>query len=163
MSCDIKLLTLNIVCICANFWTIFFISDVFIGTIDFYHLYHFLWPWLRVTRPADSKALWLHSLRHFQLIRWNDNDVMFKQFKLNILVLLLSEIYWMRGSNCCFTDCIKNWMLSCIWTFIIHLFKCLQWLIMQERWLHVSFVNIEYLSIYGVFFVLFWVFFFFSS
>ena len=31
-----------------------------------------------------------------------------KQFKLNIRILVLSEIWWNKGYNCCFTDCVKS-------------------------------------------------------
>ena len=35
-------------------------------------------------------------------------DVAAKLFKLNILTLLLSEIYWVKRNNCCFIDWIKK-------------------------------------------------------
>ena len=46
----------------------------------------------------------------FPLIRMKF-DMMMKQFKLNILRLLLREIYGNKGNDCCFT-------LTCIWTFM---------------------------------------------
>ena len=35
-------------------------------------------------------------------------DLAMTQFKLNILRQLLTEIYGIKGNNCCFTDCIKQ-------------------------------------------------------
>ena len=35
-------------------------------------------------------------------------DLAMTQFKLNILRQLLTEIYGIKGNNCCFTDCIKK-------------------------------------------------------
>ena len=43
----------------------------------------------------------------FQLIRMK-TDLVLKQFKLNILILFLSEIWWIMGNNCRFSDCIKT-------------------------------------------------------
>ena len=54
-----------------------------------------------------SKPLGFISLYTFKLIRMK-SDVLFKQFKLNILIQVLSEIQWNKGNNCCFTDCIKK-------------------------------------------------------
>ena len=34
---------------------------------------------------------------------------MVKRFKLNVFRLLLSEMYRIKGSNSCFTDCILFW------------------------------------------------------
>ena len=44
----------------------------------------------------------------FQLI-WMKFNLLLKQFKLNIAILFLSEIYRSEGNNCCFTDFIKCW------------------------------------------------------
>ena len=45
-------------------------------------------------------------------------DVVMKQFKLNILRLLLSKIYWNKGNNCCFYWlCEKTLTLACIWIY----------------------------------------------
>ena len=67
----------------------------------------------------------------FQLIRLK-LEVVLKEFKLNILMLLLNQgIYGIKGNNCCFADFIKDtktpnhnrkqsthtWMLTCIQTF----------------------------------------------
>ena len=35
-------------------------------------------------------------------------DVMLKQFKIDVPILLLSEIYCNEGNNCCFTECLKK-------------------------------------------------------
>ena len=40
----------------------------------------------------------------FHLIRV-EFAVVLKKIKLNFLVLLLIEVYLMKGNNCCFTDC----------------------------------------------------------
>ena len=60
-----------------------------------------------ITRPAQSKTSWLYFLHTFQLTGM-EFDVMLKQFKLNILMLLLSEIFVIKGNICWFPDCIKK-------------------------------------------------------
>ena len=50
-------------------------------------------------------ASFLHTV--FKLNRI-DFDRMLKYFRLNILILLLIEIYKMKRSNCYFTDCVKK-------------------------------------------------------
>ena len=49
-----------------------------------------------------------------------------KHFKLNNLKLLLSEIYWNKGSNCCFTGFIRKLWYS-------HAFGCL-WIDLIQTW-----------------------------
>ena len=44
-----------------------------------------------------------------------------KQFKLNIRRLLLNQIEWNKGNNCCFTDCI--WM-DLIQTWLYNIYYC---------------------------------------
>ena len=43
----------------------------------------------------------------FQL-NWVKADEVVNQFKLNILMLILSQIPVMKGNNCCFTDSVKK-------------------------------------------------------
>ena len=59
----------------------------------------------------EAKAIGLIFLHPFHLIRINFEVVM-KQFKVNVLRLLLIESYWNKGNTCCFTDCIKNCNIS---------------------------------------------------
>ena len=47
----------------------------------------------------------------FRLVR-KKFEVMFKQFKLNILILILSESALIKGNSCCFTDCVNNVNIS---------------------------------------------------
>ena len=67
-----------------------------IGTIDFYHLYkyQFHWPllWLGSQDQLKAKPVWFIIFLTSPLIMMKFNVVL-KQFKLNILTLLLSEIY----------------------------------------------------------------------
>ena len=74
------------------------------GTIDFYHFSPFS---LTLTllcshkiRQKEKPVGLIFSLT-FHLVRM-EFDVMIKQFKLNIMRLFLSEIYWKKGMNCCF-------------------------------------------------------------
>ena len=64
-----------------------------------------------------SKTYWFHFSHTFPLIRMKFYVVM-KQFMLNYVRLLLSKVYWDKGSNCCFTDCVKNVTLAHIPTFM---------------------------------------------
>ena len=67
-------------------------------------LYHFHspWPWLQVARSAQTKPV----VGHFWT-EWGEIGMAMKQFKLNILRLLLREIYSIKGNNCNCTECIK--------------------------------------------------------
>ena len=55
-------------------------------------------------------------------------DMVLKQFKLNVLILNLSEILWNKENNCQFTDSVKTLTLTCIQTVIdqigSHLVSC---------------------------------------
>ena len=59
------------------------------------------------TRSACSKFCFLIFFHVFQLNGMKFGVVM-KQFKWKILILLLSEIYIIRGFTCCFIDCIRT-------------------------------------------------------
>ena len=41
-------------------------------------------------------------------------NVVLKQLKLNILILLQRDMYVIKGNRCCFTEFIKKKMLACI-------------------------------------------------
>ena len=53
-----------------------------------------------------AKPIALIFAHRFHLIRMTFVVVM-KRFKLNILRLRLNKIYWNKGNNCCFIDCMK--------------------------------------------------------
>ena len=56
-------------------------------------------------RKANSVGfIFLHT---FQLMRMKF-DVVQKQFRLNVLILILSEVRWIKGNNFCLTHCMKN-------------------------------------------------------
>ena len=90
---------------------------------NFLHTYHanrHLWLLLFCTtfNFTDLDLAWalqgqheanlLTFLHTFLLIRIKF-DVVIEQFKVNMIQrLLLSEIYWNKGSNCCFTDCVQK-------------------------------------------------------
>ena len=82
-------------------------------------LYYFHWPWLylRLQGQCKAKPIGFIFMHTFHLI-WMKFDVV-KRFKLNIVRLLCSKIYWNKGNHCCFTDCIKqleHWhALGCLW------------------------------------------------
>ena len=90
----------------TNYSTNFLIPAMLIGTIDFYDFYHFI-------TLTDLDLVWGSQVWHevkptgfifshtFHLSRMKF-DVVMKQFKLNIVRLLLSRIYGNEGSNCCF-------------------------------------------------------------
>ena len=65
-----------------------------VGTIDFFHinLYRFRWPWpwLGITRSAQSRTCCIIFLHTFQAVRIIFGLV-FKEFKLNILILFFKE------------------------------------------------------------------------
>ena len=74
-----------------------------IGTIDVYHLTPFL---VALTFAADNKVTrrWNMCGSYtciFQLI-WMKSDVAFKQFKLNILIVVQCEVCVIKGNSCCF-------------------------------------------------------------
>ena len=93
-----------------------FMPAIFKGSVDLTLSYHFQWPWLWWKRggggggsQGQHKAkpvgfIFLHTLN------WSGSDliVVLKQLKLNILLLLLKEICSVMGSNCCFTECVKE-------------------------------------------------------
>ena len=59
----------------------------------------------------------------FHLIRMKFG-VVIKQFKLNILRLLMSRIYGNKGYDCCFTNSVKKlkcwYTFRCLWSDLIH-------------------------------------------
>ena len=81
---------------------------MFIGTIDFYHFIPLL---LTLNLAGVHKISWKQNLlasfsRTLQLIRMKF-DLVLKQFKLNILIPLLSDSWFKKGNNHCFNDCWK--------------------------------------------------------
>ena len=46
----------------------------------------------------------------FSHVSIDQNEIWYvmKEFKLNILLLLLNEICWLKGNSSCFTDCVKK-------------------------------------------------------
>ena len=91
----------------------FFVPAMLLGTIDFYHFIPLsLVPFytaFSLTLPGGhmvSRCCLLFS-HTFHLIRMKF-DVVMMQFKLNILRLLLSKIYWNKGNICRFIDCFKK-------------------------------------------------------
>ena len=86
-SCMAKTLTLDIT---SNFCpSDFFIPPMLIDTMDLYRSISLslTFTLAGVIRSAQSKTSWFHLLVHFS----TDQDETFKQFNLNILLLLLSE------------------------------------------------------------------------
>ena len=121
-------------------------------------LYYFQWPWpwLGVTKSTESKPCWLHYLTHFITVL--KFYMMLKQFKLNILRLLLSDIFGIKVDNCCFTDCIKKsclhtlmnqfgsilvwWYIllnSAFWYWSVWLWLWFKMTAMQETWIQMAF------------------------
>ena len=84
------------------------ISAMLIGTIDLFLMTLTL---MGITRSAQSKTPWPHFLRGgghtFQLIT-NKFGMVQKQFRLNILILVWSDIYGSKGKACHFTDCVNK-------------------------------------------------------
>ena len=93
--------------------TKFFHIAILISTSDLNILYYFQWPWpwLKVTRlvAANRLGLYLHTLLNWIRLKF---DVVLKQLKANILVLLQSEIFLLSEIFCCFSDCIKNFHIG---------------------------------------------------
>ena len=95
--------------------------------MGFVYRHHWLLPFYTTFNDSDPgrgsdgqckvKPVGLILSHTFQLMRMRF-DIMLMQFKVKILILTLIEIYWIKGNNCCFTDCIKTH--KC-W----HAFKCL--------------------------------------
>ena len=107
LSCEAKTLTLDI--------------NAIFSSSSFFHAYYTYWHhWLQrcyttftdldlnygVTRSAQNSFRQFHLFTHFQLISLNF-DVVLKEFKLKILILLLIESYLIKGNNCSFTDCVE--------------------------------------------------------
>ena len=99
-----------------------FIPAMLIGTIDFYHFMPFTLtltlPWGQAQHEAKSIGfIFSHT---FHLIRMKF-DVVLKQFKMNFMSLLLSNICVLgvhKGNSCYFIDYSKqNLLLACIQMF----------------------------------------------
>ena len=101
LSCVVKTLTLVITQNCS---TKFVIPAMRIGTID---IYHFISLSLTLTLPAGSQGQRKAKPVGF-IFSHTFPDLAIKQIKLNILRLHLSKMYWNKGNNCCFTDCVKK-------------------------------------------------------
>ena len=86
---------------------------MFIGTIDFYRFIKLSLTLTLVGHKASADQHLLSSFvpHTFELIEMMFDTVL-KQFKLNILIRRLSEIYRNKGNNCYFTGCVnahKRW------------------------------------------------------
>ena len=57
---------------------------------------------------CEPNTSWLHFLALFSTNVRIKFYLLLKLFKLNILITLLSGIEWNKGSNCCFTNCVKK-------------------------------------------------------
>ena len=105
LSCLAKLLMMDITRKLFN--QIFFILDMLIGTIDFYHLRpHFSHLDFTWGSQGQHKAIppGFNFSHTFQLIRIKFYMVIFEQFKLNTLAFLV-EVMSNKGNNYHFTDC----------------------------------------------------------
>ena len=79
-------------------------------------LYPFQWPWLGALKSVQSKSSWLQFLGQF--LSGRNLIGCWKQFKLNILILSVSEIYSIKRNDCRFTYSIKTKLaLACNWMF----------------------------------------------
>ena len=70
-----------------------------------------LWPCLGNHRVSAKQNL-LVSFSCTRYIKCKF-DMVLKQFKPNIVILLVREMPWNKGHNCCFIDCIKK--LNVVW------------------------------------------------
>ena len=72
-------------------------------------LYCFHWPWSRLgfTRSAQSRMCWLHFFKDFSTER-DEIRYGYGAVKPEHLRLLLSQTYWIKSNNYCFTDCTKT-------------------------------------------------------
>ena len=51
-------------------------------------------------------------MAHFQL---NGIKFGYEEIEVNILILLFSMLYLVKGNYCCFTDCIKSFNVGMRW------------------------------------------------
>ena len=97
-----------------------FIPAMLIGTIDFYC---FMRLTLTLSLPAGHKVSTKQNLlasfspTFFIWSGWN--IIWYGDSSWTISDYVFSKIYWNKGNNCCFTDCIKKYlMLACIQMFM---------------------------------------------
>ena len=103
---------------CANFAAKLSYLPCLLASLTCTIMYHVAWPSPLVTRPAQNKTVHLGFIcsQTYHLFGMKFDTVL-KPFKLNTLILLLSEIKWNKGRVCCFTDFITQiLMLACFWT-----------------------------------------------
>ena len=102
LSCGAKTLILDITC---NLFNQVFHTSMLIDIID---IFRFIPHSTTLTMGEGYKvstirnqlaSFFSHTFRPFQ----RNVDVMLKQFMWNVLVLLFSEIYWIKGNKCSFT------------------------------------------------------------
>ena len=118
LSCIAKTLTLDITCkLSPNFSYLQCLLAPLTSTIWFYY-----WSCWGLQGQHKAKPFGVIT---FHLIRMK-YDVIMKHFKLNILRLFLSKIYWNKGNNCCFTDCLEK-----LWFW--HAFRHL-WIDLVQTW-----------------------------
>ena len=111
LSCVAKTLTLDST---GKLQRNVFIPAMLIGTIDYnFAPLSVTFSLAVVTRSAQNKTCWLHFLADF-LTDQDEIYVILEQYKMDIFTLLFSEIWWNKGSSCCFIDCIKTLTMVCI-------------------------------------------------
>ena len=79
-----------------------------VATGDFYHYVCFQWPWLCQELQGQCKAKPVGSIWTF-FNPWGWNLIWcWSNSSWTLWYLIESEIYWMKGNNCCFTDSIQK-------------------------------------------------------
>ena len=81
-----------------------FIPVIFIGIIDHYH---FIPPWLRVTRSMENKTCWFHYFEHFSTEK-NKIYCGIEAIRTEHTKITLEWEFLCKRNNCCFTDDTKN-------------------------------------------------------
>ena len=90
--------------ITSKFSVNFVITAMLLGTIDFCHFIS-----LTLTLPGGHNVFLASFSRTHEFSATRVKfDLVLKQFKLNIMKLILSENYMIQGNTCCFADCVKN-------------------------------------------------------
>ena len=115
LSCMAKTLMLDILCKLNK--QIFSYLPCLQAPLTSTILYHFQWPcdW-RSQGQHKAKPLGFIFSCTFQLIGMKFDIV---EFKVNIQIVFLSEVFWNTGNNYYFTDSVqKNVTLACIRRFI---------------------------------------------
>ena len=95
---------LNVYNSMQTFWQFFFYPCHAFWCYDLYHFISFslAWPWLGVTRSAESKTCRANFLTHFSS---DQDEICMKWFTMSPIY---SENYWIRASHCCMIDYVKK-------------------------------------------------------